>query len=229
MSKAALLDSIRRLNLRDAKRLLAAKPALSSAIDRQGRNLLHVACSASPQLLRLAPSTQLRVVDWLLEQGFKIDEKFGRDACTPLFLAVARARSPRLASFLIERGASPEAAPGHALFAATWWDDVKSLELLLDAGARIDIVVGVTPFLAGWGWRRFRAAKFLVLNGADVDFKDPRGRTALRLGIEKEYDPALLRWLVKHGASPDVKARDGITPRERASRKRDKRFAAAMS
>lgn len=82
----------------------------------------------------LLDSIQPRVVDWLLEQGFQIDEKFGRDACAPLFLAVARARSPRLASFLIECG-----------------------------------------------------------------------------------------------ASPDLKARDGITPRERASRKRDKRFATAMN
>lgn len=228
MSKAAILDSIRRLELDGAMRLLAARPVLSGATDRQGRNLLHVACSASPAALDVSGATQLRVVDWLLEQGFGIDEPFGHDSCTPLFLAVARARNPRLASFLIQRGASPEAAPGHGLFAATWWDDVRSLKLLLDAGARVDIVVGITPFLAGWCWQRFRAARFLALRGADVDFQDPEGRTALRHGIEKEFDPALLRWLVRHGASPDIEARDGITPRARASRKRDRRFAAAF-
>jgi ankyrin repeat protein len=228
MSKAALLDSIRQLKLDGAKQLLAAKPALSGGTDRQGRNLLHVACSASPGALGVSGSTQVRVVGWLLEQGFRIDEPFGRDRCTPLFLAVARARNPRLVSFLIQRGASPAAAPGHGLFAAGWWDDVKSLELLLNGGARIDIVVGVTPFLAAWCWERFRAAKFLALRGADVNVRDPQGRTALRYGIEKEFDPALLRWLVRHGASPDIEARDGITPRERASRKRDKRFAAAV-
>jgi hypothetical protein len=165
----------------------------------------------------------------LLDQGFAIDEPFGRDKCTPLFLAVARARSPRLVAFLLQRGASPKAAPGHGLFAAGWWDDVRNLELLLDAGARIDIVTGITPFLAAWSWQRFRAAKFLVLRGADVDFQDTKGRTALRIGIEKEFDPALLRWLVSHGASPDLKARDGVTPRLRASRKRDQRFAAAIA
>ena len=45
MSKAALLDAIRRLHLEEAQKILDARPALSSAIDRQGRNLLHVASS----------------------------------------------------------------------------------------------------------------------------------------------------------------------------------------
>lgn len=229
MSKAAILDSVKKLRLDDAKRLLAARPSLADVTDRQGRNLLHVACAASPEMLGVPESVQLRVVDWLLGQGFSIDEPFGRDACTPLFIAVARARNPRLVSFLIERGASVTNAPGHGLFAGAWWDDVRNLELLLDAGARIDIVVGVTPFLAAWYWKKFRAAKLLARRGADVDFQDRKGWTALRHGIEKEYEPAILRWLVRQGASPDVPARDGITPRLRASRKRDKRFIAALT
>ena len=180
MSKAAILESIRRLNLSDAKRLLAAKPALSATIDRQGRNLLHVACSVSREAAGVPSATQLRVVDWLLEQGLPVDEPYGRDRCTPLFEAVARARNPRLASFLIERGASVKTAPGDGLFAAGWWDDVKSLALLLDAGARIDNVTGVTPFLASWCWKRFRAAKYLALRGADVTFQDSKAAQSLR-------------------------------------------------
>jgi hypothetical protein len=46
--------------------------------------------------------------------------------------------------------------------------------------------------------------------------------------VERQYHPRLLRWLVQHGASPDVPDRLGITPRARASRKRDKRFAPAL-
>ena len=55
-----------------------------------------------------------------------------------------------------------------------------------------------------------------------------RGRTALHIGIEKEYDPALLKWLVQHGASPDIADREGITARLKASRKRNKKFFAAL-
>ena len=90
------------------------------------------------------------------------------------------------------------------------------------------MVVGVTPFLACWGWKRFKAAKTLALKGANVNVQDKRGRTALHIGIEKEFDPALLKWLVEHGASPDIPDREGITARLKASRKRNKKFLAAL-
>ena len=82
----------------------------------------------------------------------------------------------------------------------------------------------MTPFLAAWGWRKFDAAKFLALNGANVNFQDRKGRTALHHGIEKEFDPAMLAWLVKHGASPDIPDGDGVTARAKAARKRDGRY-----
>ena len=124
---------------------------------------------------------------------------------------------------LIERGAKP-----NGLYAAGWWEDIDILKLLVDAGADKEVVVGVTPFLACWGWKRFKAAKALALKGANVNVQDKRGRTALHIGIEKEFDPALLKWLVQHGASPDIADREGVTARLKASRKRDKKFLAAL-
>ena len=56
-----------------------------------------------------------------------------------------------------------------------------------------------------------------------------KGKTALHHGVEKGFDPTLLRWLVRHGASADVDDRDGVSPRVKASRKRDKRFLAALA
>jgi ankyrin repeat protein len=158
-----------------------------------------------------------------------VDVPVGRDACTPLFFAVARARNRHLVKELIARGASVPAAPGSGLFAAAWWNDVRMLKLLVDAGAELEVVVGVTPFLASWCWRRFDAAKALVLHGANVDVQDSKGRTALHHGIEKKFDPALLSWLVKHGASVDVVDHTGASPRVLASRKRDKRYLAALT
>jgi ankyrin repeat protein len=207
---------------------LDTKPSLLSVIDRQGRNLLHLACGASSEGLGVSEAHAARVVNVLLDCGIEIDAPYGRDKCTALFEAVARARNPTLVRLLITRGAKVASAPGGGLFAAGWWDDVENLEILLDHGARIDVVVGVTPFLASWMWRRFEAAKALVLRGADVNYQDKKGRTALHHGVEREYDPALLRWLVEHGASPDIPDRDGVSARLRASRKRDKRFVAAF-
>jgi len=229
MSKTAIIDAVRRLDLDATKQLLAKKPGLLAVTDREGRNLLHLACSASPDRLGVPNATQIPVARFLLDRDFEIDLPVGRDRCTALFFAVARARNPSLVKFLIARGAKPTSAPGGGLFAAGWWDDVKNLELLLDAGAPIDVVVGVTPFLASWGWRKFAAAKFLASRGADVNYQDQKGWTALHHGIEKEYDPRLLEWLVRRGASPDVADARGVTPRARASRKRDKRFLTALT
>ncbi len=120
------------------------------------------------------------------------------------------------------------AAPGGGLFAGAWWGDLENLGILLDAGADIENVAGVTPFLAAWGWKQFEAAKYLAKRGANVNFQDRKGRTALHLGLEKEYDPKLLQWLVKHGASPDIKDRSGVSAGVKASRKRDKRWAAVL-
>jgi ankyrin repeat protein len=193
MSKPAIIEAVKTLDLAAARRLFEAKPALLSTTDREGRNLLHLASSVSVDDLRLPSRTQIQ-----------------------------------FAKFLLERGAKPSNAPGGGLFAAGWWDDVASLKLLIGAGAPVDVVVGVTPFLASWCWKRFAAAKVLALNGADVNYQDAKGRTALHHGVEKEFDPPLLRWLVKHGASPEMADRQGVTARTRASRKRDKRFVEAL-
>jgi ankyrin repeat protein len=227
-SKARLIEAVRALDLESVREQLNVKPSLLGVVDRQGRNLLHLACAASCEDLAVSEAHSARVVDLLLDRGMEIDTPFGRDKCTALFAAVARGRNPTLVRLLIKRGAKVAAAPGGGLFAAGWWDDVENLEILLDHGAPIDIVVGVTPFLASWMWRRFKAAKALALRGANVNYQDKKGRTALHHGVEREYDPALLRWLVEHGASPDIPDREGVSARLRASRKRDKRFVAAF-
>ena len=228
MSKAAIVEAVRALDVRATKALLAATPSLLSVVDRQDRNLLHLACSVEAGDLQQPPATQVRLVELLLDRGIEIDAQVGRDKCTALFFAVARARSKSLVTRLIARGAQVSAAPGDGLFAAGWWEDIPILKLLVDAGARIELVVGVTPFLACWCWKRFDAAKWLAVNGANVNYQDDRGRTALHHGIEKDVDPALLAWLVKHGAAPDLPNRAGVSARAAAARKRDRRFREAL-
>ena len=228
MSKTRIIDAVKNLDLESTKKLLETKPSLLTVTDRQGRNLLHLACSASCKKLKVPEAVSARMVNFLLDQGLDIESPVGRDACTVLFFAVARGRNPTLVKLLIKRGAKATSAPGGGLFAASWWEDIKNLDLLLHAGAPIDVVVGVTPFLACWCWRKFEAAKFLAVKGANVNFQDQKGRTALHHGIEKEFDPALLKWLVEHGASPDIEDQDGVSARLKASRKRDKRFLAAL-
>lgn len=233
MSKTRILKAAKALDLATVKELLHADPALLKVVDRTGRNLLHIACSVDCKRLKLPDSAAVRLADLLLDRGIDI-ESYVRDRsckahCTPLFFAVARSRNTALIKHLLNRGASVKHAPGGCLFAAGWYDDVKHLDILLRAGAEIDPVVGVTPFLACWGWQKFAAAKFFATEGADINFQDRKGRTALHLGIEKEYGPALLRWLFQHGASADIKDNGGVTALERARRKRDQKWLKALT
>lgn len=225
MSKTRLFEAIKALDLASTRRILEAKPELLKAWNGQGRNLLHLACSADCKNLEKPESAAVRLVDYLLDRGLDIEEEGGAgpDLCKPIWFATAKGRNLSVVRRLLARGATP-----NGLYAAGWWEDTKILNALVDAGADMEVVVGVTPFLACWGWKRFTAAKALALKGANLDAQDQRGRTALHIGIEKEFDPALLKWLVTHGASPDIPDRDGVTARVKASRKRNKNFLAAL-
>ena len=231
MSKTRIIESVKNLDLQATAKLLDGNPSLLTIKNRQGRNLLHLACSASCARLKVPEAVAVRMVKLLLDRGLDIEDPglSGRDPCPPIFFAVAFGRNPAVVKFLIKRGAKVTAAPGGGLFAAGWWGDAEILDPLIRAGAPIDVVVGVTPFLACWCWRRFDAAKFLALKGADVNYQDRKGKTALHHGVEKEFDPALLNWLVAHGASPEITDHDGVSPKLKASRKRDKRYLAALA
>ena len=231
MSKTRIIEAVQKLDLETTRKLLEAKPTLLTVINRQGRNLLHLACGAPCKKLGLPESAAARMVNFLLDCGMDIEQPglSGRDPCTPLFFAVAFGRNLTVVKLLIKRGAKPALAPGGGLFAAGWWGDVKILDVLIRYGAQVDIVVGCTPFMACWLWRRFEATKFLALKGADVNFIDRRnGKTALLYGVEREYEPSLLKWLVKHGASPDIQDKSAVSARLKASRKRDKRWLHAI-
>ena len=226
-SKTGIIDAARSLDVDAVAAILDASPELRSATGASDRTLLHLAC-AVPTTSAKARALQVRLAALLLDRGLSIDAPYGRDACTALFEAVARARNIDLIRFLLDRGADVQTAPGGGLFAAAWWEDLEILDVLLDAGADMEIVVGVTPFLAAWSWKRFDAAKHLARRGADVNYQDRKGRTALHIALEKEFDPSLIAWLVRHGASADIPDADGVSARVKASRKKNRAFFAAI-
>lgn len=225
MSKTRLIEAVKMLDLKETKRILEAKPELEKVWNDQGRNLLHLACSVDCDDIGRPKSAAVKMVTFLLDRGFDIEQDGGAgpDLCKPIWFATAKGRNASVVKLLLKRGAK-----SNGLYAAGWWEDIHILNLLIDGGAEVDVVVGDTPFLACWGWKRFKAAKALALRGANVNVQDKRGRTALHIGIEKEFDPALLKWLVKHGASPDIADRAGVTARVKASRKRNQDFLAAL-
>lgn len=227
MSRARILEAVRNLDLGATRELLQRDAALAGVKDRSGRNLLHLACSASCKNLGVSESSSARMVELLLGSGLDVESTLVTDGypCNSVWFAVARGRNATLVELLVKRGATPR-----GLFAAGWHDDIKMVNLLIGLGAAVDEQAeDETPFLHCWKNGRFRAARVLVKRGADVNFQDSTGKTALHYGVRKAFDPALLKGLVRSGASPDVEDGQGVSARLLASRKRDKRFLKALS
>ena len=164
MSKTRLFEAVKQLDLPGAKQILEAKPDLLSVWNDQGRNLLHLACSVECKKLKKPEAAATKMVAFLLDRGLDIEQEGGAgpDLCKPIWFAVCRGRNAPLVKYMIKRGAEPT-----GLYAAGWWEDVKILNILIDAGADKEVVVGVTPFLACWGWKKFKAAKALALRGCE--------------------------------------------------------------
>jgi ankyrin repeat protein len=219
-----MLQLVRELRWSDVEASLEEKPELLDVRDEKGRNWLHVCCSVNPKDRRLRTSDSVRLADVFLDAGLDVNEAAFREGdwkATALWYAVARGENLTLARHLLERGSDPN----HCLWAAAYHDDVPAIHLLVNAGADVDPVTeDETPFLAAVKTSHFRAAQALLELGANVDFQDSRGRSALHYMLRKASDERHFRMLVSFGARGDLPDRDGSTAFEAISRKRASGF-----
>ena len=227
MSRARLFRSIKALDLEAAAAVLAAQPELLRATDDRRRNPLHFLCS-----LPAAPKTRersIRLARHLLGAGIDIDAPAfveGAFRATPLWYSISRGRNLPLARFLLEQGSTPE----YCLWAAGFADDVEAIDLLVRHGARVDPVTeDETPFLGAIKWSRFAPAERLLHHGADVNFQNSKGVTALHLVLKKDSAPRHVAMLLRHGADPTIRSKDGKSPIDLVSRRRDKTYLAMLT
>ena len=61
-----------------------------------------------------------------------------------------------------------------------------------------------TPFLGAIKWSRFRAAERLLRHGANVNFQNSKGMTALHSLLKKNSDRRYVELLLCHGADPTL-------------------------
>ncbi len=231
-SKAHLLDALANHRVAEVEADLAAKPELLDLRDPRGRNLLHLCCGVDIDKKRIDPKRGIRMVDSLLAKGFGIDEPAfteGAWHATALWYAIARGRNRRLAEHLLELGCDPN----HCLWAAAFRDDLAVIGLLLDHGAAIDAVAeDETPFLAAVKVSRFRAAEMLLARGANVDFQDSSGNSALHYMLKKGSDKRHFRMVMRFAPRGDLENGKGETAAAVMARKRDpefKRMARALA
>jgi hypothetical protein len=242
MSRTALIDAVKAFDLDAVKRNLAADSSLAQWRSPQGFNLLQFCCSRCTEGDPAGAAGQLRLAKWLVAQGFDPlvihTTKPGEDGeeepadLSLVFFAVARAQSNALARYFLKLGA----APG-ALFAAAWWGNHEIARDLVAHGEDINRSVGGTPLHMAIGvldrgtagkpdlaQRRLRTVKTLLELGANPNIPGARNETPLHTALEKGYDVAVFRLLLKHGADPDLRGKTGRTVRDIAARKKDKRY-----
>ena len=248
MSKTALVDAVRRLDLPAVQSIFAKKPALREFHSEKGFDVLQLVCSRPTAGEPAAAARQLTLAKWLVGEGFDplvtYTTKPGEDGeeeisvLSLVFFAVARAQNNRLARYFLGLGARPE-----ALFAAVWWGNWEILADLVRQGADLNVLVGGTPLHMAVGLlgrdladsreesakRRLKTLKEVIALGADLSIGDTRrGDTPLHSVLEKGYDPSIFKVLLAAGANPDLPAKNGRTVREIAARKKDKRYAQAL-
>lgn len=227
MSKAALFRSIKALDVEAVAALLETNPALLRVTDDRRRNPLHFLCSlpadpkTSPRSLALARR--------LLDAGLDVNAPAfveGAFQATPLWYAISRGRNLPLARFLLTHGSSPE----NCLWAAAFAENLEAIDLLVRSGASLNPVTeDETPFLGAIKWSRFVAAERLLRHGADVNFQDSKGLTALHLVLKKNSDRKHVEMLLRHGADATIKSRDGKSPLDLVAKRRDKTYFSLLS
>ena len=227
MSKARLFRSIKALDLEAVASLLETDPDLLRVVDERRRNPLHFLCGlpANPR----TGARSLALARRLLDAGLDVNAPaFVEDAfqATPLWYAISRGGNLPLARLLLERGSTPE----HCLWAAAFAENVEAIDLLVRSGARVDPVTeGETPFQLAIKWSRFVGAERMLRHGANVNFQNRKGLTALHLVLKKNSDRKHVLMLLRHGADPTIRSRDGKSPLDLVRNRRDKTWFTLLS
>ena len=227
MSKARLFQAIKALDVDAVTALLDAQPALTRVIDDRRRNPLHFLCSlpADPK----TSSRSLALARRLLDAGLDVNAPAfieGAFRATPLWYAISRGQNLPLARFLLKHGSTPE----NSLWAAAFANNVEAIDLLVRSGASLDPVTeDETPFLGAIKWSRFVAAERLLRQGANVNFQNSKGVTALHMVLKKNSAPTHVEMLLRHGADPTIRSKDGKSPLDLVAKRRDKTYFNLLS
>jgi ankyrin repeat protein len=227
MSKTRLFQAIKALDVDAVAALLEATPELIRVTDDRRRNPLHFLCSlpADPK----TSSRSLALARRLLDAGLDVNAPAfveGVFQATPLWYAISRGQNLPLARFLLKHGSTPE----NSLWAAAFADNVEAIDLLVKSGAALDPVAeDETPFLGAIKWSRFTAAERLLRHGANVNFQNSKGVTALHMVLKKNSDRKHVEMLLRHGADPTIRSKDGKTSLDLVARRRDKTYFDLLS
>ncbi|MBN1610315.1 MAG: ankyrin repeat domain-containing protein [Polyangiaceae bacterium] len=252
-----LLKAAQRGTIVHVRRELCRRAAAIDQPDRRGNAPLHYAAlrgqSAMVQLLLHARADvrlrnregyspldlsvlegHSRVVTLLLDAGSPVEGQRAR-GLSPLHLA-AFAGHERIVALLLLRGADPhhrdEGRGGHTpLHYAAQEGHWRVVERLLESGARVNSTSGgFTPLALAVGSERAAAVRTLLVHGADPNIRCPQDDhdTPLHMACVWNDSDRVIRSLLRCGANPRLRSRDGKTPAETAEERGKTRFSALL-
>jgi uncharacterized protein len=224
VSKTKMRELVRAFQWKEVARALDENPELLAVRDEKGRNWLHICCAASFKGSASKARDSIKTAEILLRKGLAINQEAfteGNWKATPLWYAIARPQNLKLAEYLLKQGSSPN----YCLWAASYQNNIAAIRLLVSNGADVnDRSVDESPLLGAIKWSRFKPAEELLKLGADPDYRDRHGMTALHYMLKKGSDKRHFAMLVAAGARGDIADSKGITAIEIMRRKRDPDF-----
>ncbi len=223
LSKTKILALVKALDWKAIDAALTQHRELLGYQGKRGENYLHVCCGIDIAKRDLRALDSIKSADVLIKAGVDINREAFREGewkATPLWYAIAHGKNLKLAKHLLKCGATPE----YCLWAAAYNDSTAAIRLLVDAGAAVDPAGEETPLLFAVRWSRFAAAGALLRCGADANYQDKGGKTALHYMLKKRSDATHVRMFLERGARLDLPDRDGVTAYSLLSRSRDPRY-----
>ena len=223
VSKTRMIELVKAFDALAVEDALAESPELLAWRGDKGRNWLHLLCGVE---LKPGADAQaaIRTAEVLVARGLGVSSVAfteGGWKATPVWFTVSRGRNLVLTEWLLKAGADPN----YSLWAAAFNDDTTAIDLLVRHGALVDDrSVDETPFLGAIQWSRFRVAEELLKHGADVNFVDAKGMTALHYMLKKGSDKAHFAPLIAAGARGNIPDKTGRTARAIMARKKDPDF-----
>ncbi|MCM3872010.1 MAG: ankyrin repeat domain-containing protein [Pyrinomonadaceae bacterium] len=216
MNKKAFIKSVREWEADAVASALAKEPALANYVDQIGKTPLHHCAGINPREANLSVKKSIETARALIAAGSDINavriiiddgEEF---QATSLWYAIAWGKNLDLARFLLEKGASPD---HNSVRSAIWDQDLRMAELLVSFGANIDPVIhNETPLLQLVKSKRLQHLKWLIDHGANINFQDQTGYSALHYAVTKNYNRAQIQELLRSGAKPTQKSKNGDSP-----------------
>jgi hypothetical protein len=226
------IQAIKGLDLPLLEQIIRTEPKWINWTEEDGKNGLHYLCGVSIAAHSEKAETSLNILKLFLKSGMDINSiHLIKDSCdnfpaTPVWYAYTRGRNEKIWKYLLDQGANPE----NCMYAIAWYDDAEAATLFKKHGAGIEGTNKMdSPFFAAYNWKRYKVSEWFLQNGADVNFTDAKGNTALYYAVKRKLKGEQIELLLQFGADFNKKNNEGISPKMLAETNRQRNILKLFS